>query len=151
MSYRNIFWCGALALVMGAVGGCARTARSTAGYATENSVTLAVPFDDAWQLAKSVLREQGLELYTRDKRGHFVAYSHQKRDLGLFTPRRVQYTVDLAKTNEQETFVRVEAVRQVYGVTLLTYPGWHDRKTTDTKGVETILQALQTKATGGKS
>jgi len=151
MSYRSIVGCGALALVMVAMGGCARTPRSTAGYAIENSVTLTVPFDQAWQMAKSVLREQGLELYTRDKRGHFVAYTHQKRDLGLFTPRRVQYTLDLAKTTEQETLVRVEAVRQVYGVTLLTYPGWHDRKTKDNKGAEAILQALQAKAAAPKS
>ncbi len=143
MSYRGIVACLALGLIC--VSGCARTARSTAGFAVENSVTVSAPFEETWQIVKSVLREQGYDLYTRDTRGHFVAYTEQKRDLGLLTPRRMKYTVDLAKASEGETLVRVDAVRQVYGVTLLTYPGWHDRKMKDASGVEAILQAVQAK------
>ncbi len=133
-----------LALVL--MGGCARAARDTSGFALENTAELEMPFEEAWQLVKSVLREQELELYTRDKRGVFTAYTKKKRALRLFRPNRVQYTVDLAKITDDSTFVRVESMRQVYGVTLLTYPDWHDRKTTDSTGAEAILAEIVARA-----
>jgi hypothetical protein len=133
-----------LAVVL--MGGCARAARDTSGFALENTAELEMPFDEAWQLVKSVLREQELELYTRDKRGSFTAYTKKKRALGVFRPNRTQYTVDLAKITDDSTFVRVETIRQVYGVTLLTYPDWHDRKGTDASGAEAMLQEILARA-----
>lgn len=146
MKVRSGLFFVTVAVLATGLNGCLHASQDTAGYAVEKTANLNVSFDQSWQIVKSVLREQKLELYTRDLRGHFVAYSKTKRDLGLFTPRRVQYTVDIAKVSDQETMVRVDCVRQVYGVTLLTYPGWHDRKTQDTREIEAIMQAIQAKA-----
>lgn len=120
---------------------CARAARNTEGFATTGTVTVNKPFPDAWQAAKEVLRDKELDLYTRDKRGVFVAFSHMKRNVFL-VPQRIKYTVALESLSDSSTKVSVEAVRQVYGVTLLTYPDWHDRKTTDGTLKDEILSAL---------
>jgi hypothetical protein len=124
--------------------GCAKTARSTAGFALENSTTVDASFTDAWQIVKGVLREQKFDIYTRDKRGTFVAYSKMKRFL-LLQPYRTQYTVELAAVNEGSTRIYVRTVKQLYGVTLLTYPGWHDRRTTDNRAAIALLEAVRSK------
>ena len=129
--------------------GCARAARNTEGFATADTITVNAPFQDAWQTAKAVLREEGYDLYTRDKRGVFVAYTGSKhRWLSLH---RKKYTVSLAPASENTTQVTVETIRQVYGVTLLTYPGWHDRKTEDHAGAQEILKSIQAKVSEGPS
>jgi hypothetical protein len=128
-----------------ALGGCARTARDTTGFAIARSISVPAPFEDTWQAAKSVLREQDYDLYTRDKRGTFVAYTQMNRRLMLFTPHRTKYTIELEAVSASETAVHIETVRQVYGVTLLTYPDWHDRKADDDAGAVAILEAIQAK------
>ena len=55
------------------------------------------------------------------------------------------------KVNEKETKVDIEAVKQIYGVTLLTYPDWHDRKLSEDAGVQAILEALQAKIAAPES
>lgn len=136
----SLLLCGAV-LISGLLGGCARAARDTSGFALSNNATVPAGFDETWQAVKHVLRKADYELYTRDKRGTFVAYTKEKRR--LLQPQRVKYTVTLSVVAEKETQVEVEAVKQVYGVTLLTYPGWHDRKLSEDAGVQTILEALQ--------
>ncbi len=136
-------------LCMVAMGGCARAARDTQGFAATDSATVNASFDDAWQAVKAVLREKDYELYTRDKRGVFVAYSRKHRSvLGL---RRSKFTVSLEAASDSSTTVTVESIRQSYGVTLLTYPGWHDRKMRDHDEALAILQAVETKVSGGSS
>lgn len=130
-------------LISGLLGGCARAKRDTTGFAMNNSANIAAGFEDTWQAVKAVLREGGYELYTRDKRGTFVAYTKEKRR--LLQPQRVKYTINLTPVTETETEVEIEAVKQVYGVTLLTYPDWHDRKLEEDAGVQTILETLQAK------
>lgn len=130
-----------------ALAGCARAARDTQGFAVENSGTVEAPFVETWQAAKAVLRERDTELYTRDKRGVFVAYTARKRRR-LPVLKRTQYTVFLEEVSDDATRVTVETLRQVYGVTLLTYPGWHDRKTTDDSEAKAILEAIQAKVSG---
>jgi hypothetical protein len=125
--------------------GCARAARDTAGFAIENTLTVEKPFEEAWQIVKSVLREEELELYTRDKRGTFVAYSKMRRNL-LLQPHRVKYTIEIGPLSEEETSIYIQTVRQVYGVTLLTYPGWHDRKTEGATRTQEIIAAIEAKA-----
>lgn len=127
--------------------GCARAARDTTGFAQEQSLTVNAPLEQTWQAVKTVLREQGLELYTRDKRGAFVAYTPMKRTL-LVQPHRTQYTIELTPVSSAETTVYIEAVKQVYGVTLLTYPGWHDRPAKDPEATQTILSAVQAAISG---
>lgn len=126
-----------------ALGGCARAARSTEGFAMTDSVTVSAPLEETWQATKEVLRERELDLYTRDKRGRFVAYSEMNRQLRIFTPKRVQYTITLDESAPGSTEVTIETMRQVYGVTLLTYPDWHDRKTEDNSEALAILEAIQ--------
>ncbi|MBI5095814.1 MAG: hypothetical protein HZB26_25700 [Candidatus Hydrogenedentes bacterium] len=132
-------------LLMAAVvlGGCARAARDTTGFAVVNKATVNAPLKETWQAAKAVLREKELDLYTRDKRGVLVAYTNMRRS--LLVPNRVQYTLTLLETSGTTTDITIETVRQVYGVTLLTYPGWHDRKTTDDSAAQEILSAVESK------
>lgn len=132
-----------LLLLIGAAGGCARAARTTEGFSMVDSMTVTAPFKDAWQATKAVLREQKLELDTRDKRGVFVAYTPMKRHLKLFTPKRVKYTITVQEISSDSTKISIETLKQVYGVTLLTYPDWHDRKTTDNSEALTILDAIK--------
>ena len=119
--------------------GCASTKRDTTGFAMSNSASVSAGFEDTWQAVKHVLRDGGYELYTRDKRGTFEAYGDTHR------MHRVKYTIDLTPVSDKQTDVKIEAVKQVYGVTLLTYPGWHDRKLTEDKGLQAILDAVQAK------
>jgi len=137
----------ALAAVMLAGFGCARAARDTTGFAVHEEATVKAPMEEAWQAVKSVLREQEYDIYTRDKRGAFVAYSDARRVL-MVQPKREKYTIDVVAVNDAESKVVVEAVRQIYGVTLLTYPGWHDRKLTDNTQAKALLDAVTAKVGG---
>lgn len=134
-----------LVLLAGSLGGCARAARDTTGFAITETTTVEAPFDETWQAAKAVLREMELSMYTRDKRGTFVAYGDMDRQLFFLTPEREQYTVTLEPVTARTTKVDVETIRQVYGVTLLTYPDWHARKTQDSAVAQDFLESLQAK------
>ena len=90
-----------------------------------DSVTLEVPFNEAWQRTRQALVDQKYEIYTRDKRGLYVAYTKVKRRL-LFFPHRMQLTITLEATSAEETQLTVETIHQKYRVTLLTYPDWRD-------------------------
>lgn len=137
-----------LLLVLCSLGniGCARAARDTTGFAVTDNTTVNAPFDEAWQKVKAALREKDYEIYTRDKRGVFVAFS--KSDLSLLHYHRIKLTISLEAVSDSATKVTVETIRQVYGVTLLTYPGWHDRKTQDHVRAQEILKAIEGKAAG---
>lgn len=128
------------------VNGCARAARNTEGFAMVDGVVIDAPFTETWQAAKSVLRESKYDIYTRDKRGLFVAYpgtTHKR-----FVHHRTQYTITLEAVSAKSTRVTVETLKQVYGVTLMTYPGWHDRKTTDNSQTLALLEAVKAKVAG---
>ena len=140
---KSIKW-GSLALVI-ALAGCASAARDTSGFAITDDATVNAPFDKAWQLTKAVLREQNLDIYTRDKRGFFVAFTPSKRHWRL-VPHRQKYTITLEEVSATATHISIETVNQVYGVTLLTYPDWHDRKATNDAEAKAILKAVQAKA-----
>jgi hypothetical protein len=133
-----------LLLSSAAVTGCARAARDTTGFAVTDSTTANLSFNEAWQQVKAVLREQDYEIYTRDKRGVFVAFSGSKRSLVQY--HRIKLTIALEAVSETATKVSVDTLRQVYGVTLLTYPGWHDRKTQDHTRAQALLKAIEAKA-----
>lgn len=137
------------ALVVTTGTGCATAARDTHGFAIERSAVVDAPFDEAWQATKHTLQDMELGLYTRDKRGTFVAFSDMDRKLRLLTPYRTKITVDLDEVSSESTRVTVSTIKQIYGVTLLTYPDWHDRKMTDPALAEAILQHLQEKLAGG--
>jgi len=127
---------------------CARSARDTTGFAVTRDLRADVPFEEAWQAVKAALREQNLEIYTRDKRGLFVAYGDTYRLL-FVQPHRIKYTINLTPAGEKETNIHIEAVRQVYGVTLLTDPGWHDRKLKDERATQKLADAIMAKLSGG--
>lgn len=139
----SLLLCTAVLATSALLGGCARAARDTSGFAMANTATVPAGFDATWQAVKQVLREADYTLYTRDKRGTFVAYTKENRR--LLQPQRVKYTINLTVLSESETQVDIEAVKQVYGVTLLTYPDWHDRKLSEDAGVQQILDQLQAK------
>ena len=144
MNYRKLCLFSTLIVVVALVG-CARAARDTSGFAMADSATVDASFMDTWQTTKAVLREMDLNLYTRDKRGVFVAYSGMKRRHHIGTPHRTQLTITLEEVSGEATKITIETIRQVYGVTLLTYPDWHDRQTTDNETALAILEAIQGK------
>ena len=148
MRSRTLLCLGLLLVVAVVLGGCARTARDTTGFAITDSVTVDLPKTEAWQVTKAVLREKGFDLYTRDRRGVFVAFSKMRRRF-FVAPYRTKYTVALESTSADATSITVETVKQVYGVTLLTYPAWHERKTTDHTHALALLDAIEAKASGG--
>ncbi len=128
--------------------GCARAARDTSGFAQIDSAVVNASFEDTWQATKAALREKELNIYTRDKRGSFVAFSEMKRQMGLFTPKRVKLTITLRPVTNTSTEVKIETLNQVYGSTPLTYPDWHDRKATSNELALSILDAIQAKISG---
>jgi hypothetical protein len=125
------------------VQGCVHAPRDTTGFAQDHSIAVDASFEDTWQAVKSTLREKELDIYTRDKRGTFVAYTPMKRR--YLQPNRYQYTFDIEAISESETKIALDTRKQSYGVTLLTYPGWHDRKTADTPESQAILDAVKAK------
>ena len=118
--------------------GCARAARDTTDFAMTDSATVDAEFMETWEAMRTELRQMGFDLYTRDKRGLFVAYTDERRDFFVI-PRRTQHTFVLEE-EPAGTRVTAETIEQVYGVTLLTYPGWHDRPATDN---EAALEAME--------
>lgn len=128
--------------------GCARAAKDTTGFAIEDARTIEAPFPAVWQAAKDVLRDKDLQIYTRDKRGEFVAFSDMHRQLLIFTPKRSKLTLTLEPLSSEATEARIVTINQVYGVTLLTYPNWHDRETEDSALAKQILAEIQGRATG---
>lgn len=134
-----------LMLTAVAGGGCARASLDTAGFEKVDSVTVNAEFMETWQAAKQVLREMELDIYTRDTRGRFVAHSDITRRFHVFAPHRTQYTITLERIASETTKVSIETLDQEYGVMLMTYPGWHDRETTDTEFAQSIIQAIEIK------
>ena len=137
-----------LALCLGAalLGGCARAALDTSGFALNDTTTVAASFEDTWQAVKSVLRERELVIDTRDKRGRFVAFDQKKSS--LFRNSRTRYTIELGHISESETAVNIETLREIYGTTLLTSPDWHARPAKDDAEAKAILDALVAKLNG---
>lgn len=136
--------CSAAVLLVAATSlmGCARSARDTTGFAMVDQATVNAPFEDVWQSLKTLLREREMDIYTRDKRGVFVAYGDEQKNLFIF-PERVQYTFTLESASANATQISVETLKQVYGSTPLTYPGWHDRQTSDNSTTLAILEDIQ--------
>lgn len=128
--------------------GCARAARDTTGFALREETVLNAPFEDVWHAVKRVAREQGYEVYTRDKRGTFVIYTPMKRILWT-QPRRTKFTIELAQKSPEETAISIESIRQIYGVTLLTHPNWHDRKQSEPAPSQALLEGIQAKLAEG--
>lgn len=146
---RSIVVNSLLILVVAITGlGCARAARDTSGFALREETTVNSSYEDTWQTVKYVLRDQGYELYTMDKRGYFVAYTPLKRILWM-QPKRTKFTIELARLSDNETAIAVESIRQIYGVTLLTHPNWHDRKQNDPAPGSTLLEGFRSKLAEG--
>ncbi len=124
---------GRLALVVCLVGVCGLVAagcKSTPGdqappTAKVDSLTIQGSFEEVWQGTRQTLLDQKYEIYTRDKRGLFVAYTKVKRRLFVF-PHRTQLTVTVEAVSVAETRLSVETIHQKYRVSLLTYPDWRD-------------------------
>jgi len=128
--------------------GCAKTLKDTSGFAEEKVITVKAPFDKTWQATKEALRELKLEIYTRDKRGVFVAYDQPKRE--WMQLKRVKYEIQLGSVNSEETRIFISAIKQIYGVTLLTNPDWHDRKMTGKSKSDEIINKIIEKSGGTK-
>lgn len=126
--------------------GCARAAKDQTGFAIQDQTTVAAPLDQTWQAAKAVLREMELDIFTRDKRGVFVAYTPMKRTF-FITPHRTEFTITMTEETSASTHIAIETVNQVYGTTLLTYPNWHDRKAKDNSKALAILDGIKAKIT----
>lgn len=126
---------------IGTLAGCARAALDTTGFALIESATYDASFVDTWQATKRELRALDLDIYTRDKRGVFVAFTQQGRAVWL-QPQREKFTIRVEETAAGRTAVEIETVAQVYGVTLLTYPDWHERQARNTNTAQAILEGV---------
>jgi hypothetical protein len=136
-----------VALFLAVTAGC----QSTPAPVTPPPVTSAVvsqPFEKTWEGTRDLLLQQGLQIYTRDKRGLFVVFTPTKRVL-LISPRRTKMTIALEPVTPQTTRVSVETIKQHYRVTLLTFPDWRDEpKGIDPAKGQALLDAIVTH-TGG--
>lgn len=133
------------AVLLLSAGGCARAARDTTGFALHNEVTVGQPFEATWQAVKAVLREQEYDIHTRDKRGTFVAFGKESRGWRI-NKHREQHVITIEPVGDEASLVKIDSVRQVYGATVLTYPGWHDRALTNANDATTLLAAIEAKA-----
>lgn len=107
------------------VSGC-RTAPAVApDVTTTDEIVLEAPYAEAWEATRDTLRALEYTLYTRDKRGLFVAYSKERRHR-ILIPRRTQFSLVLEPVTPTQTRVTVETLPQRYWVTLLTYPDWRE-------------------------
>ena len=130
----------ALAL-LAAIAGCKTTPPALQPPPVVSAV-VSQPFEKAWEGTRDVLMQQSLQIYTRDKRGLFVAFTPTKRVL-IVSPRRTKLTVALEPVTPQTTRVSVETIKQHYRVTLLTYPDWRDvEKETDPAKGQALLDAI---------
>ena len=109
-----------------------------------DSIAVEGSFDDVWQRTRQALLDQKYEIYTRDKRGLFVAYSKVKRHL-LLWPHRTKLTIVLEDVSPDEIVVSVETIHQRYRVSLLTYPDWRDdQKIVDGDIATSLLGVIKT-------
>ena len=145
-SKHLVFVCAALMPFIGA--GCVHAARDTTGFAVTAETTVEASFEEAWQGVKAALREEGLEIYTRDKRGEFTAYTTMRRR--YLQPKRVAYTLLLTERAEGGTHIVLSAVRERYGVTPLTYPDWHERKTESIPELDALIASIEAHCEAGQ-
>lgn len=118
------------------------------------TVSAVVPqaFEAVWQATRTTLKEQDLEIYTRDKRGLFVAHTKKKGTFSI--PNRERITVALERVTAASTRVTVEAVRERYRMPLLRHPGWKEEPKVDLAErrqavLDGISAAATTASTGG--
>lgn len=116
-----------IALVVAA--GCAGGPPPTPPDVPTASAVLPHDFDTVWQAAKDALREQDYEIYTRDKRGMFVAHTPRKGTFSI--PNRARITIVLERVTTSSTRVTVEAVQERYRMPLLRHPGWREQPHVD--------------------
>ena len=103
-----------------------------------DSMTVPLDFEAAWQLTRDTLLDEDVEIYSRDKRGLFIAYTKTKRK-SLIVPWRTKITVSLQEETPETTKIAVETVAQRYTVTFLTYPSWRDKDFSDEEALGTAL------------
>jgi hypothetical protein len=147
MAARALFSGALIALL--AVSGCQSTPTPSEApphvFATVDS-----QFEQAWESTRDVMLQRGLQIYVRDKRGMFVAYTPTKRNL-LFFPNRTKLTVTLETVSPGSIKIAVETIRQHYRVTLLTYPDWRDVPgEADEAAAKALLDAILAHSAGGK-
>lgn len=132
------------AVILG-VSGCATGAQTPPEQPFVDTMTVPLDFDAAWLLTRDVLLDQDVEIYTRDKRGLFVAYTKTKRK-SLIVPWRTKLTISLHEETAESTKIAIETVRQRYTVTPLTYPTWRDKDFVEGESAGTeVLEAIKSR------
>lgn len=129
-----------LAISLPFVIGCATSAPDSSQFARIDEFVVDAPYADAWQSCKEVLQAREFLIYTRDTQGIFVAYIDQERR--LLTPYRTQMTINLTELTPDSTRITIETLDQAYGVTLLTYPNWHARPTTENEEADAVISGI---------
>jgi hypothetical protein len=98
-------------------------------------------FRQVRDVVRDVLRESPVEIYTRDKRGVFVAYANVRR--AFLTPRRLRLVVTLERVSESSTRVSVQTFPEAYTVQLLTYPAWRPAAFGDDSRAREIVSSIE--------
>lgn len=132
----------ALAALLAAAG-CATIHKDTTGFAKRDSLIVGEGLEPTWFAVKTVLREHKYDIYTRDTNGAFVAYSPERRR--WLNPNRTQFTIEIEEIAENQSRVTIATLDQEYGVTLLTYPAWHNQPTGENTRALQLLEAIHDK------
>lgn len=115
----------ACTLLLAALGaGCASTPPAQPAEVPLESTVLQAEYEDVWQATRRALQASELDIYTRDKRGMFVAFDEKKRLFSI--PRRARITVIVERVTTSSTRVSIEAVRERYRMPILRHPGWKE-------------------------
>lgn len=118
--------------------GCASTPEPVT-EAQVDSIVVAADFDEVWQSTKDVLLEQNFDIYTRDKRGMFVAF--YQRPTRFTSLNRSRVTIIIERESSSTTRVSVEAVPERYRMPLLRHPGWKEQQNKDLPKMRELLLA----------
>ena len=124
-----------------AAAGCASTPPPAPPEVPTESAVLPYEFDSVWQATRDTLKGQNYEIYTRDKRGMFVAHTPRKGTFSI--PNRARITVILERVTAGSTRVTVEAVRERYRMPLFRNPGWKEQPEVDlTDRRQAVLEGI---------
>ena len=143
LSMKWVLGCVAAALILSACGCAGLRGRVPANEYSISDVSAEVggEFRQVRDVVRDVLRENSVEIYTRDKRGLFVVYANVRR--AFLTPRRLRLVVTLERVSESSTRVTVQTFPEAYTVQLLTYPAWRPAAFGDNSLAKEIVSSIE--------
>ena len=147
MNKLSLKWsvgCFTVALILSSCGCAAVRGRGTqAGEYAIPEITADIEVESKLvrDVVRDVLRESPVEIYTRDKRGRFVAFADMGR--AFLTPRRLRLVIRLKPVSESKTHLTIQTFPEAYTVQLLTNPAWRPAAFGDNSLAKDILDSIK--------